>query len=160
MTNLDMLIKQLEQQWNVSAEEACEGLIGEMGKAINTPLAAINMGSGLLKDKAESVQVQQWADKCHQQSLHWLDNYRKILRYCRDQAATGCQCVLQDIENLFADSSELLAQGKQLPVEEKLANFHQITMQQLIRLSQIHLQLQVKDLSWLLPQVAAERVED
>ncbi len=160
MTNLDMLIRQLEQQWNVSPAEACKRLIGAMGKAINAPLGAIKMGSGLLQDNAESVQAQQWADKCHQQSLHWRDNYQKILRHCLDQSATGCQCVLQDIENLFSDSSDLLAQGKQIPVEEKLASIHHAILQQLITLSQIHVQLQAKELSWLLPHVAGKRVED
>jgi hypothetical protein len=159
MTNLDMLIKQLEQQWNVSPVEACKRLIGAMGKAINTPLGAIKMGSGLLKDNAESVQVQQWADKCHQQSLYWQDNHQKILKHCLDQSATSCQCVLQDIENLFIDSSDLLAQGKQISVEEKLVNLHNTLLQQLIILSQIHIQLQAQDLAWLLPHVAS-RVED
>lgn len=160
MTSLDMLIKQLEQQWDASPTEVCKRLVGAMGKEINSSLGAIKMGSALLKDHAESVQAQQWAGKCHQQSLHWRDNYQKIVKHCLNQAATSCHCVLQEIENLFIESVELLAQGQQILVEEKLASLHHVLLQQLTALSQLHLQLQAKDLSWLLPHVATRRVED
>lgn len=160
MTDLDPLIKQLEQQWDVSAAEACKRLIGAMGKAVNAPLAAIKMSSGLLKDNAESVQAQRWADKCHRQSLHWRDSYQKILRHRLDQSVTSCQCVLQDIENLFIAGPDLLAQGEQISVEGKLAGVHHAILQQLIALSQIHFQLQAKDLSWLLPHVTYKEIED
>jgi hypothetical protein len=159
MANLDMLIKQLEQQWDVSSAEACRRLIGAMGKAINTPLGTIKMASDLLKNNTESVPAQQWAGKCHQQSLHWRDNYQKIVKFCLDQPVASCPCVLQEIENLFVDSSDLLVQFKQLPVEEKLADLYRLILQQLTLLNQIHLQLQAKDLSWLLSHVAVRRDE-
>lgn len=158
MTTLDMLIKRLEQELNDSPAEACERLIGAMGVALTTSLGAIKMGSELLKAHTEALQAQQWADTCYQQSLQWLDDYRKIIREHRDQPPTSCQGVLQAIENLFTNSLELLAQGEQLSVEEKLAGMRDITLQHLVTVSQIHTQLQAKDLSWLLPHVIGERL--
>lgn len=160
MRNLEVLQKQFEQQLNVSPTEASERLTRAAGYAINTPLGAIKMGAELLKDHAESIALQQWADQCYQQSLAWRDAFRQILNDCLSQPDTSCYCLLQRIETLFVQSPELQAAGKQQPPETKLADVQALLLRELAALSQIQLQLQTQDLSWLLPHVAVKDIRD
>lgn len=160
MSSLENLQKQLEQELNISSVEACERLTRAMAFAINIPLGTIKMGAELLKGHAEAVSVQQWADQCYQQSLIWRDVFRQTLSDCLGQPDTSCYCFLQQSEKLFDRSPALLTAGQSLSVETKLAEAQTLLLRNLVALSQIHLQLQGQDFSWLLPHLPMKQSRD
>lgn len=149
MMSLETLLGELEQQLHESPAEACERLAGAMGFAINLTLSTVKMTSELLQSHSESEAERQWASQCHQQSLIWQDSFRAILKNCLDTSETPCNCLLQQITHLFEQSSDLLAQGRQIRVEDKLADFWTMLLRDLESLYRIHQQLQANDLAWV-----------
>lgn len=151
------LVEQVARRWRIPSAQAETQMVAVIRHAVYDPaLTLIISAVGLLQMSLPAgATTQAWLEQCRQASQQWLMNYRLLETECQQQKQAiqpRCQCLVDGMATLFADSEQLHRQGQQL-VSQLTAGekdeAYDMLLRALARLSAITNEIAQNDVAWL-----------
>jgi hypothetical protein len=160
----DELTQHVAARWQIPPGETEGQMVAVIRHAIYDPALALVISTAglLLMTPPVDTAVTDWVTACQSAGQEWLRRYRLLEHRCvqgNTAVPTTCQCILNQLAPLFANSHPLAQTGQRLFSQYPAMHSdeaYDMLLRALGRLARLSAECQQNDLSWLWEYIDAK----